>query len=247
MSHPFEGTPSLPFDTVSNPQSPLQTEDIHEALAKLPQPRKHNKWYNSTALAASDMDNPKEDLHTFLLGYFYLKSANWKANDPKPLNSGEAAELAKLPYYYTMPLNSTMREAVKISLAGEDLSEVMKQCDGWLDKKDLNIYVQEFSRTGFQGGLNWYRVATDPKNMTDVELFVGRTIDVPSMFISGKKDWGTYREPGAIEKMNDLCTQFRGVELVDKAGHWVQQEQPENVIELVSKFLRVVKKDTIFH
>ena len=140
-----------------------------------------------------------------------------------------------------------MREAVKISMADEDSAEVTKKSARWLDDTDLGVYVQEFGRNGFQGSLNWYRVATDPKHMKDVELFAGRKIDVPSMFISGKKDWGTYQEPGAIEKMSDVCTQFKGAELIDGAGHWVQQEQPEKVIELLSKFLRDIKKDAILH
>jgi pimeloyl-ACP methyl ester carboxylesterase len=243
MSHPFIGTPSLPFDIVSNPQPVFRAEDVHKALANLPEPRKHYKWYYSTAPAASEMDSPKEELHTFLRGYFHLKSADWKGNDPKPLRAWEATELAKLPYYYVMPLKSTMREAVKISMAEEDPVEVAKRSARWLSDKDLDVYVEEFGRNGFQGGLNWYRVGTDPKNMSDVELFAGRTIDVPSMFISGQKDWGTYQDPGAIEKISEVCTQFKGAKLLDGAGHWVQQEQPEQVIELISKFLRDIKTD----
>jgi pimeloyl-ACP methyl ester carboxylesterase len=247
MSHPFKGIPSLPFNILSNPSPPPQKDGVLKALAELPQPRKHYKWYYSTAAAASEMDDPKEDLHTFLRGYFYLKSADWKSNDPKPLKAWEATELAKLPYYYAMPMKSTMREAVRISMAGEDATELTKQSARWLNDDDLGVYVQEFGRNGFQGGLNWYRVATDPDNMKDVELFAGRKIDIPSMFISGKKDWGTYQEPGAIEKMGEVCTKFKGAELLDGAGHWVQQEQPEKVIELVSKFLREIKKDAISH
>jgi pimeloyl-ACP methyl ester carboxylesterase len=247
MSHPFKGAPSLPFDIVSNPPPPSEKEDVHKALAELPEPRKAYKWYYSTAPAAHEMDNPKEELHTFLRGYFYLKSADWRDNDPRPLKAWEATELAKLPYYYVMPLKSTMREAVKLSMTDEDATEVIKQSARWLDDKELSVYVQEWSRNGFQGGLNWYRVATDPNNMRDVELFAGRKIDIPSMFISGKKDWGTYQEPGAIENIAEVCTQFKGVKLLDGAGHWVQQEQPEKVIELVSQFLRDIKKDAISH
>ena len=193
------------------------------------------------------MDNPKEDLHTFLRGYFHLKSADWKGNNPKPLRAWEATELAKLPYYYVMPLKVSMREAVSIGMANEDAAEVSKQSARWLDDEDLGVYVQEFGRNGFQGGLNWYRIATDPTHMKDAELFAGRTIDIPSMFIAGKKDWGTYQEPGAIEKMSEVCTKFKGAELLDGAGHWVQQEQPEKVVNLVAKFLRDVKKDAIPH
>ncbi len=135
------------------------------------------------------MDNPQEDLREFLRGYFHLKSADWKGNNPKPLKAWEAKELAKLPYYYVMPLNSSMREAVKLSMSDEDAESVSKS-SRWLNDQDLSVYVEEFGRNGFQGGLNWYRVSTDPKNMRDVELFAGRKIDVPSLFISGMKDWG---------------------------------------------------------
>ncbi|KAN0089465.1 epoxide hydrolase 2 [Hyaloscypha variabilis] len=247
MSHPFKGSPSLPFDIISNPKPAPEKEDVHKALAELPEPRKHYKWYYSTSPAAAEMDNPQPDLHDFLRGYFHLKSADWKGNDPKPLKAWQATELAKLPYYYVMPLEATMRQAVKISMEGEDPTTVSRLSARWLTDDDLVVYAQEFGRNGFQGGLNWYRIATDPNNMKDVELFAGKKIEVPTLFISGKKDWGTYQEPRAVEKMGEVCSQFKGSVLVDNAGHWVQQEQPEKVIQLVSKFLRDTKVDSISH
>ena len=70
-------------------------------------------------------------------------------------------------------------------------------------------------------------------------IFAGRTIDVPACFIAGKSDWGVYQTPGAVDKMQSAaCTQFAGLHLVDGAGHWVQQEQPEAVCRLLIPFLR---------
>lgn len=247
MSHPFKGSPTLPFDTVSNPQPAAEPYDIHKALANLPEPRKAYKWYYATESAAEEMENPKEGLHEFLRGYFYLKSADWKGNDPKPLTAWEATEIAKMPYYYVMPLKSGMRESVQIPMRKEDLAEVKKLSNRWLPDEDLNVYTQAYGRNGFQGALNWYRVATDPKNTKDVELFAGRKIDIPLIFISGKQDWGMYQEPGAVEKLSEVCSQFKGTHIVNGAGHWVQQEQPEAVIEIVSKFLKQVKVDEISH
>ena len=69
-------------------------------------------------------------------------------------------------------------------------------------------------------------------------MFSGRTIDVPSCFISGKSDWGVYQAPGALEKMQaSACTRMLGCHLVEGAGHWVQQEQPEAVSRLLLEFL----------
>ncbi|KAL3422636.1 hypothetical protein PVAG01_06792 [Phlyctema vagabunda] len=238
MAHPFKGPPSLPFNTTSPPPP---APDVHQALAALPQPRKHYKWYYSTAAAAKEMDEPKSGMHEFLRTYFYLKSADWKGNDPYPLKAWEASELARMPYYYVMPLESGMREAVSLPMALEDPALVEQCVTRWLPDEDLAVYVSEWSRNGFQGGLNWYRVATDPKYMKDIELFAGRKIDVPAMLISGKQDWATYQEPGVMEKMGDVCTQFHGSHVVEGAGHWVQQEQPERLVELLEKFLLDIK------
>lgn len=246
MSHPFKGSPTLPFDTISNPPAPRAQPDVNVALASLPHPRKHYKWYYSTAPAVQEMNEPRSELRDFLRGYFHLKSADWDGNRPEPLKAWEATELEKLPYYYVMPLKSSMREAVAIPMESEDTNLVEERSARWLPDPELEVYVQEWSRNGFQGGLNWYRVSTEPqKHMKDVELFAGRKIDVPSLFISGKQDWGTYQEPGVVENMDEICSKFRGTELVDGAGHWVQQEQPEKVMELVERFLKDIKTEAM--
>jgi pimeloyl-ACP methyl ester carboxylesterase len=59
------------------------------------------------------------------------------------------------------------------------------------------------------------------------------------MFIAGRSDWGTYQTPGAEESMRTkACTDFHGTQLVDGAGHWAQQEQPEAVSGRLIDFLK---------
>ena len=71
-----------------------------------------------------------------------------------------------------------------------------------------------------------------------MQLFAGRSIDVPSCFIAGQSDWAVYQRPDAYEQMQDTaCTQLVGCHLVDGAGHWVQQEQPTAVTSLLLDFL----------
>jgi len=109
----------------------------------------------------------------------------------------------------------------------------------WLPDSELAFYSAEYARTGFQGGLQWYRCGTSGAFTGELETFSGRTIDVPSCFISGKKDWGTYQRPGVFEAMqSSACTQMIGCHLVEGAGHWVQQEQPEEVARLLLQFFR---------
>jgi pimeloyl-ACP methyl ester carboxylesterase len=193
------------------------------------------------------MDFPKGSLHDFLRGYFYLKSADWEGNDPKALAAWSASELQKLPYYYVMPLHSSMRESVSLHMKDENPEIVKEKSQRWLPDSDLAVYAQEWARTGFQGGLNWYRVATEEANMKDVELFAGTKVRVPLLFVSGRRDWGMYQEPGVVEKLEEVCERgrFKGVEVVEGAGHWVQQEQPQKVVEIVGKFLRDVKVEKV--
>jgi pimeloyl-ACP methyl ester carboxylesterase len=109
----------------------------------------------------------------------------------------------------------------------------------WLPDEELSVYSAEYRRNGFQGGLQWYRCITGSKYIAELQTFSGCTIDVPSMFIAGKSDWGSYQVPGALEKMqSSACSQMRGCHLLDGAGHWVQQEQPEAVSRLLIQFLQ---------
>jgi pimeloyl-ACP methyl ester carboxylesterase len=235
MSHPFKASPPLPFNLAHGEgEHPAPPIDIQAQLANLQNPRKHYKWYNSTKDAGREWLNPAQGLHDFLRGYIHVKSADWKNNQPYPLKEWSAEELAKMPHYYVMPLNKSMPETIADMMATEDASATKR----WMSDADLGVYVQEWSRTGFQGGLNFYRTTTDPAKMKDVDLFAGKKIECPSTFISGRQDWGNYQQPGAIEAYTESCSDFRGVKFIEGAGHWPQQEQPGQVVDEILHFLR---------
>ncbi len=235
MSAPFGGPPPLPFYTIDKPAVARNEDPVHRALAALPRPRKHYQWYYSTREANTDMHRPRQGLHDFLRAYYHHKSADWADNKPYPLKSWSAGELAKLPTYYVMDLNETMPETV----AKEMPSPVEIAANQWLPDSELGFYESEYARTGFQGGLQWYRCGISAAFNAELQLFAGRTIDVPSCFISGRQDWGTYQRPGIVEAMQTkVCTRMLGCDLVDGAGHWVQQEQPAEVSRLLLAFLQ---------
>lgn len=240
MSAPFGGPPALPFDTADKPKTAKAAPpDVHAALAALPRPRKHYQWYYSTRPANADMMNCAQGLHAFLRAYYHHKSADWKANKPYPLKGWTAEELAKLPTYYVMDLAEDMAQTV----AHEMPSQAEIAANRWLTEAELSFYAGEYGRTGFQGGLQWYRVRTTGAFDLDYEIFSGRTIDVPSAFIAGSSDWGIQQTPGALERMQkSACTRMLGVHLVDGAGHWVQQEQPAEVSRLLLDFMSRVKR-----
>jgi pimeloyl-ACP methyl ester carboxylesterase len=236
MSAPFAGPPSLPFDTAdAAPARAAAAPDIHHALAALERPRKHYQWYYSTRPANDDMRRCPQGVHAFMRGYFHYKSADWQGNRPHPLASWSAEELAKMPTYYIMDRDRNMAETVAPAMPS---AAEIAACH-WLPEDELAVYAGEYERNGFQGGLNWYRSRTTGLADGELQLFSGRTIDVPSMFVAGSSDWGTYQRPGNFERMQGTaCTQMRGCHLLPGAGHWVQQEQPAEVSRLLLDFLR---------
>jgi len=227
MSAPFAGAPS-PGPVLA------PAIDIHADLARLTPPRKLYQWYYSTRSADADMSGASQGVHEFLRAYYHFKSADWPGNRPHPLAAWTAEELAKLPDYYVMPLDHGMAEAVAPHMP----SAAQIAACRWLPDHELAVYSAEFARTGFQGGLQWYRCGTSGLGARDLRLFAGRMIDVPSLFIAGASDWGVYQAPGAFEATGTrACSWFEGSYLIPGAGHWVQQEQPEAVAELLLGFL----------
>ena len=225
MSAPFGGPPA---------RGAPSRETLFEALGTLDPPRKHYQDYYATRAADADMRHAPQGIHAFLRGYFHYKSADWPGNRPFRLAGDTASEFAKMPTYYVMRRDQTMAETV----AAEMPSAAEIAACRWLPDAELAVYAAEFARTGFQGGLQWYR-ARQGKYVAQLARFAGRTIDVPACFIAGRRDWGVHQTPGALERMETTaCTRWRGTHLVDGAGHWVQQEQPEAVIRLLLAFLR---------
>ena len=143
---------------------------------------------------------------------------------------------------HPIPGNETAVASVRLdagmaeTVAAEMPSPEQIAANDWLPDTELTVFAEEFERTGFQGGLNWYRASGLGRD--EMERFAGRTIDQPSLFIAGASDWGTHQSPGRLDRMKQrVCTDLRGVHLVDGAGHWVQQERPAETTALIVDFL----------
>jgi pimeloyl-ACP methyl ester carboxylesterase len=109
----------------------------------------------------------------------------------------------------------------------------------WITSEELDHYVGEFERTGFTGGLNWYRnLDRNWELLADPAV---ATINVPAMFIGGTADpvLGFMRPDRAPELVTG---RYREV-LIDGAGHWLQQEKPHQVNELLLDFLSSLKTE----
>ncbi len=231
MSAPFIGPPTL--ESLARGIVAPEDDPIHAALAALPRPREHYHRYYATPAAAADMERSPRGLGAFLRAYFHQKSADWPGNHPGTLAGWTAEALAGLPTYYVMDRGRTMPETV----APEMPADGGVGC-GWLTDEELSVYVAEYTRSGFQGPLHGYRCRMDGSTTRDFARFAGRRLETPLLFISGASDWGPYQVPGALERMHDpACVHLLGCHFIEGAGHWIQQERPQAVIDLLLEAL----------
>jgi len=231
MSAPFGGAPA---------SATPPPDRIHGDLAALPRPRKHYQWYYSTRAADGDMTGCAQGVHAFLRAYYHVKSADWKENKPFELSGWTASEVAKLPTYYIMDLAEDMAQTVAPHMPARAALEACR----WLTEAELGVYNAEFSRTGFQGGLQWYRCRTTGRFNAELAAHAGRKIKVPACFIAGSSDWGPFQGAGHPKNIHArACADDRGCHFVEGAGHWVQQEQPGEVVRLLLRFLGAEVRD----
>jgi pimeloyl-ACP methyl ester carboxylesterase len=107
----------------------------------------------------------------------------------------------------------------------------------WLSEAEMDVYVEAYQRTGFTGGLNWYR-ALD-RNYFNNERFAGAKIEVPSFFVAGARDCDMEGFSGhdPFAAMRALVPDLRAAELVPEAGHLLQMERPAAVNALIVDWL----------
>jgi pimeloyl-ACP methyl ester carboxylesterase len=223
MSAPFPGTAPWPPPAAAGKTGTAPARggaDWVGDLAKLG--RKHYQLYYSTDAAAAEMDAPEQGMAAFLSAYYHVKSGDWAGNRPFALSGWTADELAKLPDYYVMPKDLGMAATVAPHSPAVQ--------PDWLPQEALAVYAGEYGRTGFGGGLLWYRAISCGRFQADFDLFAGRRIEGPALFLAGDRDWGIHQNPGALDAMAARAgADWRGTELIPGAGHWVQQERPEAV------------------
>lgn len=106
----------------------------------------------------------------------------------------------------------------------------------WLTEADLDHYVAEITSTGFRGGLNWYRNIDRLPGI--LAPWAGAKITRPALYLGGAQDLIAGNTPEAIAAMQSMVPDLRHCELLDGAGHWLQQERPHEVNDALVTFLR---------
>ena len=108
----------------------------------------------------------------------------------------------------------------------------------WLTEADVDFYVSEFTRTGFRGGLNWYRNLD--RNWELLAPMAGACVTVPALYIAGERDLvlGFRGMDQIIANLSRFVPQLQGTLLLPGCGHWTQQEKAHEVNQAVLEFVR---------
>jgi len=108
----------------------------------------------------------------------------------------------------------------------------------WLTEDDLEIYVDQFKRTGYRGGLNWYR--NIDRNWELTAPFAGLKIRVPALLIAGDRDvvLAFRGMDQIIANLPIIVPKLHKTLILPGCGHWTQQERPQEVNEAMLEFLR---------
>jgi len=108
----------------------------------------------------------------------------------------------------------------------------------WLTAADVEFYAAEFSRTGFRGGLNWYR--NIDRNWELLAPYAGARVTVPALYVAGDRDLVVnFRGMDQlIPNLSKFVPKLRRTQMLPGCGHWTQQERPREVNAAMVEFLK---------
>lgn len=184
----------------------------------------------------------------------------WK--DPRPTDWMKqlAAEKEFYILYFQEPgiveaeLEADVRKTMRMHLGIESLpsekrgssffSKSMRYIDtlsdpdflpAWLTEQDLDYYTREFERSGFRGGVNWYR--NYDRNWELTSFLTGAKLFQPTLYLAGEYDGVLAMRRAAFDILEETVPNLWKKVVMSGVGHWIQQERPEEVNQLFIDFL----------
>lgn len=203
----------------------LLRPDIFHAVALLSVPHFSGSWNDSRpTLAMKEVFADKE----FYQLYFQEPG---KAEQELEADVERTLRLFLYSAHGQKPLRLIYKKTEKLL----DTGAIPPTLPDWLTEEDIAFYVKEFERTGFRGGLNWYR--NIDRRWKTLSFLIGAKIQQPSLFIAGEKDGVIAWMRKSYDRLEEAMPHLRKKILLEGAGHWIQQEKAEEVNALLIEFL----------
>lgn len=219
---------SVPFSgrgLVALPGSPfgeLRPSEIHRRIAG-PGRDFYQDYFATLGPIIAEIE---EDVRGWLRDVVY----SFSGDPPLP---PELAELAR-----TDPVGAIRRTAACVPHGARmrDLFLTPQRLPAWFGEQDLDYFSAEFERTGFAGGLSYYR--SIEASWEELAPVADRPFSVPALFIGGERDAPTLWGAEAIELAPRRIPRYAGSVILPGCGHWIQQERPAQTNELLIDFLQ---------
>jgi len=211
---------------LSVPYSPSGAHRPTEAFAAMGGEEEfYISYFQQPGRAEAEIGTDPDDVRDWLLGMY------WSASGPGVLASLEAGSgpVAHIPH------GARMRDRF---LHPDELPV-------WMTDADLDFYTAEFVRSGFTGPLNRYRNVD--RDWEDLAVFGHHPIEVPALFVGGELDGPTRWGGKAIERFGRTLPRLHRAEILPGCGHWVQQERPDDVNDLLLDFLDSTRRPPALH
>ena len=218
MSVPFSGRGQIALP--GNPFGEMPPHEIHEKISG-PDADFYQIYFGALE---GIIDEIEVDLRS------WVRDLMWTV-------SGDAAAGAGINLKDTDPVQWT-REGALCLPHGQKMKarfatpEKMPQ---WLTDEDLDVFVAALQGGGFSGPLSFYRNLEN--NWHDLADMAGKKLTVPAMFLGAEYDVATWWGKEAIDRAPEVMTNWMGAHVIDGAGHWLQQERPEETNRVVGQFL----------
>ena len=208
--------------------SALLRPDIFRAIALLSVP-----YLPRTPMRPSDMWKALAGDQNFYQLYFQEPGKVEKELEADPRRSmamilysasGDAPPAGEFAYLF--PKNKKFIET----------GTVPDKLPAWLTEADLDFFAGEFKRNGFRGGVNWYR--NFDRNWELTPFLDGAKLRQPALFAAGERDLVGKMIPGRYDSVGAFTPNLKKKVIIPGAGHWIQQERPNEINEVLIEFLK---------
>lgn len=218
MSVPFSGRGQIALP--GNPFGEMPPHEIHEKISG-PDADFYQIYFGALE---GIIDEIEVDLRS------WVRDLMWTV-------SGDAAAGAGINLKDTDPVQWTRDGALCLPhgqkmKARFAMPEKMPQ---WLTDEDLDVFVAALQGGGFSGPLSFYRNLEN--NWHDLADMADKKLVVPAMFLGAEYDVATWWGKEAIDRAPEVMTNWMGAHVINGAGHWLQQERPEETNRVVGQFL----------